>query len=613
MNCLNRIKQTRDINIDWLKVLPIILLNLMLLVTLPELPLSVFTTKFFVLFLFAVLCAFISIGVLINVSSISFSKVDEMVMLLFIYLLVTNFRSPIQYIGENKKLIIFCSSVSIYFYLRIVSKMGDKVLILASVFCYASANCILVLLQKFGFYASHNINYEVTGSFFHPAPLAGYLAVTLPLCVLTCYLLGLENDKRRSLSGKIVRVISFVTLVLILIILPSLHSRAATISIIIALSTLGLLLIKETIINHIRRYKIVYISGAVLIFISLFIVFYQIRSGSIEGRLLVWKITGSIIWNKPLLGHGLDSFKKIYSNYQIDYFKMHPNSNAEILLSDEVTMAFNEILQLLSETGLIGLVLIILIVFSVLKYKWQTSASNPYSIIFNLGIKVSLLGFCVFSLFSYPFSVTELTLLFFMLLGLFDPSIKESTYSRRLIGNTKMVRFTVYIVLIVMIINTPTMISQFQGYKNWFKALNSPTLAASKNYFLVAQSNLRNNGVFLSTYGKFHFNSDSFQEAASLLEKKEGKTYEDLILLGDCYRSMAKDSLAIHNYQQAYYLLPHRFVPLGKQLDIHVHNKNEKYAGAIAAQILSKEIKVPSSEIEFIRSKAQSVIDKLEK
>ena len=76
---------------------------------------------------------------------------------------------------------------------------------------------------------------------------------------------------------------------------------------------------------------------------------------SLTDRAEIWVNTLPLIWSHPLVGHGLGSFDAVYDTYREFHFRFFENS----LLSPSVYAgaAHNEILQIWTELGLIGLVL----------------------------------------------------------------------------------------------------------------------------------------------------------------------------------------------------------------------------------------------------------------
>ena len=64
-----------------------------------------------------------------------------------------------------------------------------------------------------------------------------------------------------------------------------------------------------------------------------------------------------MIVEHPLLGHGTNSFAKQYMNYQADYFQAGYHTDQEIVLASDNIYAFNEVLRIVCEYGIIGLFL----------------------------------------------------------------------------------------------------------------------------------------------------------------------------------------------------------------------------------------------------------------
>jgi O-antigen ligase len=47
---------------------------------------------------------------------------------------------------------------------------------------------------------------------------------------------------------------------------------------------------------------------------------------SADARLLIWRVSSEIAIEKPITGHGINSFSSLYMPSQADYFKKHPDS-----------------------------------------------------------------------------------------------------------------------------------------------------------------------------------------------------------------------------------------------------------------------------------------------
>lgn len=222
-------------------------------------------------------------------------------------------------------------------------------------------------LQLFSLLPSNHDIFRITGSFFNPGPYSGYLAMIFPIA-LTIYLFRnqiplihlinlkflcwLEKQSRIALcriksnsfrSSECIsggrdklsndfRYIDFVfktaipllTMSTVLVVLPATNSRAAWAA--VAISTLILLIVKfiRTLGEKLKSNFWLYVVFSIVLLLS-FPGLYFIKKDSANGRLLIWKSTLLMIKDKPLLGHGVVNFNKVYMNYQAEYLanKVH--------------------------------------------------------------------------------------------------------------------------------------------------------------------------------------------------------------------------------------------------------------------------------------------------
>ncbi len=72
------------------------------------------------------------------------------------------------------------------------------------------------------------------------------------------------------------------------------------------------------------------------------------------------------------------------------------------------------------------------------------------------------------------------------------------------------------------------------------------------------------------------------------------------IALGDAYKALGETQNAEEQFQLAASMVPHKFYPLYLLAKLYNETGQHKKALALARQILTKEIKVPSQAIEDI-------------
>ncbi len=136
---------------------------------------------------------------------------------------------------------------------------------------------------------------------------------------------------------------------------------------------------------------------------------YLGKQDSAEGRLLIWKLSTTIIRDNPLTGVGFNRFEAVYNMYQSNYFRTHIDPRAA-WLADDTLVAYNDFLHFTVELGLFIFLPLFLLFLE---------AKRMLSIILQKNIKdisvknTSFIGLLIVvffqMLFSYPFSIIEVT------------------------------------------------------------------------------------------------------------------------------------------------------------------------------------------------------------
>lgn len=89
------------------------------------------------------------------------------------------------------------------------------------------------------------------------------------------------------------------------------------------------------------------------------------KKDSADGRLLIWKCSWEMIKDSPVYGHGINSFRTHYMDYQAHYFEQHPDSKYS-MLADNVLCPFNEYLAVLVNFGFLGFFILLAFIFFLL-------------------------------------------------------------------------------------------------------------------------------------------------------------------------------------------------------------------------------------------------------
>ena len=224
---------------------------------------------------------------------------------------------------------------------------GLLVIGLIHVFC--------VFAQWMGFMEPESSLYPVTGACDNPNVTAMYLAGCVPLIV-----------HRLRCSYRKVAYVVFLVLALLAVVL--LRCRTAYIGLAVEAAVFFLFSSKDSRIKgfHLQREtncnpKIhssigkVFLAVVTLLVVSVAAVrMYQMKRDSADGRLLVWKVSASMIAEHPM-GCGYGLFPKHYNLQQAEYFHEEHGTETERRNASFVYMAYNDFLEHGVEGGVIGM------------------------------------------------------------------------------------------------------------------------------------------------------------------------------------------------------------------------------------------------------------------
>lgn len=296
--------------------------------------------------------------------------------------------------------------------------------------------------QFLGFLPPGHADFVVTGSFFNPGPLGGYLTVYLVLTVGLCF----EEAKRRGRAfWMLAASVLIMTFVLVLA-----DSRAAWLSVVVAFFVGAVWMTNRQPVKRALRI------GICVLLPVLLLLLYGYRPDSVRSRLFLWEVSAGMFADRPVLGHGAGSYASKYMLYQADYFAHHPDSSLAVSASNNM-VPYNEFLHVLCDLGMVGFFLLLAVLLSALtrsrnegsfhhqtgnQQKMSGYAENRNSTL----IRVGLVAMVVFSCFSYPASVFPLKMYFPLLIGMVPGrAIYERTLPRGV------VRFMLSVGIVVLL------------------------------------------------------------------------------------------------------------------------------------------------------------------
>lgn len=450
------------------------------------------------------------------------------------------------------------------------------------------------LAQLYGFTPSHHSRFELTGSFFNPGPYSGFLVAILPLALY--YTLT---------ACRVIRVLSGIVLVLFILVLPATMSRGAWLASIAGCSLvlgdyfqlrhhLGSLYRKH------RMYFTITSTSLLLIATGLLTGIYHMKKESADGRWLIWKVSSTLVSSHPATGVGFGNFPGAYGKAQAIYFSADDRSPHEELVADAPETAFNEFVQITTETGIIGLLLFLGIIFFALR------ATCSADITGQAGVIGSLIAFLVFACFSYPFNVLPLLIVFTLLVAQCSAS-RTSPGSRWITG-----LFYLSLLLPVYLITSGNATRE-QAYRRWKSEqlyFNMQIFERTVDNYRKLYPLLKDQPAFLFEYGQCLSRTQQPEASNRILEEASRLSSDPMIhnIMGKNYQTLEQYPQAEGAYLKASRMVPNRLYPLYLLARMYDESGQTDKAIATARLVLEKAPKIPSSATEEIKRDMQKLI-----
>ncbi|MEW4924364.1 O-antigen ligase family protein [Algibacter sp. 2305UL17-15] len=521
---------------------------------------------------------------------IKIKSIDIVLGVFFIYIFFTILLKPNYF--DTTKFFVISLFFLLYYYLgggffKDNKQVKDLIIIFLTAFLFES---LVGLMQYFGNLSvplSERFFY-VKGHFSNPAPFACFLSFgfTLGSGLLLFYPIG-------KLNKYILFLLSFLFVAVIIL------SKSRT-AVLCCLFVLLYSLYCKYQHKLKKKFVFLFFSGIGIIS-SLFLI--NLNTDSILGRFFIWKISLKIIKDNFLTGIGFGNFQPVYMEHQSEYFALVSHNSKEALLADTINFAFNEFIQLFVETGVIGFLLVIILITIILYNLYKIK--NRETVL----LSALLLNFLLMSQFSYP--LNELPLLIILCTLLFLTRNYFSTiYSKNSHYGLKLT-----VLSLAIIIGMFWSRNTIKAYSSWSLSKSEAfggNLNTSIRHFKIANKSLGNNGFFLFNYGASISEEGKCKIGKPILLKASKFYNEHYIweLLGDCQKTENFEEAEFY-YKKAINMLPKKFVPNYKLFLLYKLHGKTKNAVYMANKILKKQIKIPSSEIEYIRLECSNFLSEL--
>lgn len=426
--------------------------------------------------------------------------------------------------------------------------------------------------------------FSVVGNFENPAGYASMLVFGTP------FVLYFLNASYRP-AGKYIAGGIFTTVGAAVI----LSGSRAGILAVIGISLLYLIKRTKTIWIRVALWK----KAIALLLISIVLSgLYWVKKDSADGRMLIWRCTWDMIKEKPLFGHGYESFEAEYMEYQAHYFEHNPDSEYAHL-ADNVKHPFNEFLLLIAEFGLAAFILLGSLIIAIIRACLRHHNDEQFTLLLVLS------AVCIFSCFSYPFKYPFTWLIVGVSLGTLSAlSYPDNTQSNR----PWLSRLFVVLLSILLFYIT---IHDIHYERRWFKAATEAATGQDRvceyerlyPHFTGNAYFMYNYAVELNRTGRI----DRSRKMISLCEERMND-YDVQMLKADNFKKTGDFCRAKASYVLALQMCPNRFMPLYGLVNVYDSLGQPETALKLAREIIDKPVKIPSGVVTAIKNRMRERI-----
>jgi tetratricopeptide (TPR) repeat protein len=339
---------------------------------------------------------------------------------------------------------------------------------------------------------------------------------------------------------------------------------------------------------------------------------FIVKHDSSSGRLHIYDISLQILKDNWLTGVGIGKFKAAFNEYQAAYFMQHDIDSKRALLADNTFYAFNDYLQWMAETGIIGLVILILLtglLINRIKYLLKQFPENPVI----LGAAASLLSVSVAALFSYPFQVLPIQFLVLLNTGIiiFYPAGPET---KRNILYTTTIRFALIGTLLFFFYHSFLHIKAKKRENKAFQLSLSGRKTEALNEYkkLAIQYPVYGHNQYLYAEHLYYINQLAAADSSlteALKRYSDNRVYS---LKARICSETGKIQEAEKYFLKAVYMVPNRMTSRYELVNFYLENKDTMNALKWAYSVSNMPVKVPSEKTKMMKNRVNELIKKLQ-
>lgn len=548
-----------------------------------------------------------------NTRFIDFNLIDFSILASLVWVMICSLSQRETYFSND--LINYCCLTGLYLMVRFnlpaldsanLRRLSLIVTVFASLFVLLAVG--YGVLQMFRVLPSNNDDFIVTGMFKNPARYGNYLNTLAPLLLTASLFFPTECR-----YDKLIKNIAGISFVIAIGGIGLSYTRAAWIG-----ACCGALLILYYRFPTwlLKKSTRIWLAISILVIaVSVGIILFRLKPVSAQGRLTVWEISKGIVRDNPGVGIGYGNFKSTYNNYQAKYFAEKDRGEAVIQRADTVRYAYNVLLQVLAEEGIVGLALFLLLVFALFpccktiewdknrfgKLLWLTGAAGVFATLTS-------------GLFSYPLSILPVQIIFFIMISLVSglkhhlPSENKGKPKIRL--NLVFIRVFGALGVACGILLICLAWYRYGTYQRWAALFDSDSAKLETLYPALKYDN-----DYLANYGATLVREKKYAKALNVLVR--GKHLfifpSDYQNLAQAYEGLGQLDLAEYYYRFAINMVPNRLYSRYLLAEFYYSHCQVSKSRTLLNEILTAKIKIQSYIADDVLYKAKSLLLKCDK
>jgi len=502
----------------------------------------------------------------------------------------------------------------LYFFCRL---RNSPLLILRSIVLSGAVQATYAWLQFFDVTQSHHVLFKMTGAFANPGILGQYLAISVVVIValLSIYsdriaqFFSGSNQAQKMNNPKSFSIRLVTGFILIAFLLT--QSRGAYLGAVLTLVIFSYPNMKNIFWNRRPEYfKILMAAVISIVIVSAIGGLYYFKKDSADGRLLIWKVSGKMIAEKPILGLGFDNIQSGIMDQQAKYF-IEKRPEGEVRITGQIAGCFNEFIQLTVENGVVGLVLALMMLAKLFGVK----GSDENKITLKL-FKMILVCFLIGAFFSYPGQILALKIIFVIASGAIvnmDRNyIYEFNIGRGYDNLKKALISSAGIFVIIFSFGIGMKLSRcLSSWDSAYLAFRLGDYQQALDGYNLVYKDLCQNGLFLSDYGTALLLAEEYTHAAKILEASVPycNNANTQMNLGVVNYYLEKFAYSESSFAKASKMLPNRLLPKYRLAILYIKTKQLAKAQKTAISILKQPVKVQSKITDSIRKSMRIFLD----